>query len=55
MGKIIVPASEDCDEGKEDKYKVLKSWLEQSKHILTHWMLAAIIILFFDLFNNTVN
>ena len=48
-------ASEDYDEGKEDKYKVLKSWPEHSKHILTHWMLAPIITLFFDLFNNTVN
>lgn len=48
-----MPASEDYDEDKEETFKVPTSWLEHSKHLLTYWMLAAI-ILFFDLFSNTV-
>ena len=54
MGIIIVLASEDCDKDKVETLKVPTSWLEHSKHLLTYWMLAAIIILFFDLFSNTV-
>lgn len=54
MGIIIVLASEDCDKDKVETLKVPTSWLEHSKHLLTYWMLAAIIIVFFDLFSNTV-
>ena len=54
MGIIIVLASEDCDKDKVETLKIPTSWLEHSKHLLTYWMLAAIIILFFDLFSNTV-